>query len=127
MKKLKVLVIDDDATTCNLLETILQMEDYQTASVSNITGLDIISLLDQQAPHILILDLHLGSKETLDYITTIHATVAWQQLPILMTSAINRHQECLDAGATGFILKPFNWQELIKAINKIRGDLTLTN
>jgi DNA-binding response OmpR family regulator len=124
METLKVLVIDDDATTCSLLETILQMENYQTASANSIEGGDIGLLLNKENPHILILDFHLGSKETLEFVTAIRATTEWQHLPILMTSAIDRRQHCLQAGANGFILKPFDWQMMMKAVNTIRDNLS---
>lgn len=121
MDNLKILVIDDDPMTCSLLETILQMENYQTASANDIEN--IRSLLDQEEPHILILDYHLGSKETLEQVPIIRADADWQHLAVLMTSAIDRRQDCLEAGANGFILKPFNWQEMTKIINKIRDEL----
>ena len=121
MENLKVLVIDDDPMTCSLLETILQMENYQTVSANSIEN--ILSLLDQEKPHILILDFHLGTKETLEQVPIIRADADWRHLPILMTSAIDLRQDCLEAGANGFILKPFNWQEMMKIISKIRNDL----
>ena len=121
MENIKVLVIDDDLMTCSLLETILQLENYQTVSVNSIEN--ILSLLDQEKPHILILDFHLGSKETLELVPIIRADADWRHLRILMTSAIDLRQDCLEAGANGFILKPFNWQEMMKIISKIRNDL----
>jgi len=121
MENIKVLVIDDDLMTCSLLETILQMENYQTVSANSIEN--ILSLLDQEKPHILILDFHLGTKETLELVPIIRADADWRHLPILMTSAIDLRQDCLEAGANGFILKPFNWQEMTKIISKIRDDL----
>ena len=123
MESLKVLVIDDDATTCSLLETVLQMENYQTASTNKIENGDIIAVLNNERPDMLILDFHLGSIETLEYVTAIRADTNWQRLPILMASAIDRSQECLKAGANEFILKPFNWQEMIRSINKLRDSL----
>jgi DNA-binding response OmpR family regulator len=121
MKKLKILVVDDDATTCSLLETALQMENYQTASVNRVKKGDIISLLNRETPHILILDFHLGTEETLKYVTFIRANDDWEHLPILITSAIDRRQDCLAAGADGFILKPFNWQGMTESVNEIRN------
>ncbi|NJN94168.1 MAG: response regulator [Anaerolineales bacterium] len=114
----KALIVDDDPMTCSLLETILQMENYQTASATGFG--DIISLLDKEQPHILILDFHLGSSETLGQIPLIRAHRGWQHLSIVMTSAIDRCQDCLEAGADAFILKPFNWQDMLKTVNKLR-------
>lgn len=123
MQSLKVLVIDDDPTTCSLLETILQMEGYQAVSVNSIGGEGIIPILDGEKPHILILDFHLGTKETIEHMTAIRTNEDWQHLPVIMASAIDRRHECLKVGADDFILKPFNWQDLTQRINQIRDDL----
>ncbi len=123
MESLKILVVDDDAATCSLLETVLQMENYQTASTNKIENGDIVAVLNNERPDMLILDFHMGAIETLEYVTVIRANTNWQHLPILMASAIDRRQECLKAGANEFILKPFNWQEMTKIINKLRDGL----
>ncbi len=122
MGNLKVLVIDDDPTTCNLLETVLQMEEYETTAVNSIGNGDIFSLLKEEKPHLLILDFHLDGEDALKYVSNIRANSAWKNLPILITSAIDRRQDCLEAGANEFVLKPFNWQEIIDSINKVRTD-----
>jgi DNA-binding response OmpR family regulator len=116
---LKVLVIDDDPTTCNLLETVLQMESFQAATASTIGDEGIISLLQLETPQILVLDFHLDGKEALEYISSIRCDSTWKDLPIVITSAIDRGQDCLQAGANGFILKPFNMQEIIESINQV--------
>jgi DNA-binding response OmpR family regulator len=121
METVKILIIDDDPMTCRLLETILQLENYQAASATSFGN--ILTLLDKEQPHILILDFHLGGRETLDQVPLIRANQAWQHLPVVMTSAIDRRQDCLAAGATEFMLKPFNWQEMTQMINHIRDQL----
>lgn len=121
METVKVLIIDDDPMTCSLLETILQLENYLTASATSFS--DILALLDKEQPDILILDFHLSSQETLDQVPLIRASAAWHHLPIVMTSAIDRRQDCMEAGAAEFMLKPFNWQEMTRLINHIRDQL----
>jgi DNA-binding response OmpR family regulator len=123
MKTVKTLVVDDDPMTCSLLETILQMENYQTASATGFN--DIIALLDKEQPQILILDFHLDTRETLEQVPLIRANPVWQHLSVVMTSAIDRRYDCLKAGADEFILKPFNWQDMIKTVNKIRDNLKI--
>jgi two-component system sensor histidine kinase ChiS len=95
------------------------MENYQTASANSIKGEDIITLLNQEKPQLLILDFHLGSRDAIQHVTTIRDDEYWRSLPLLITSAIDRSQECLEAGANGFILKPFNWQEVSESVNEI--------
>jgi DNA-binding response OmpR family regulator len=123
MTTMKVLVVDDDPTTCRLLETVLQMDDHETVSANTVEGGDIVSLLTREKPQILIMDIHLGSQDTLEYISAIRANAKWRHLPILMTSAIDLRQECLQAGASNFILKPFNWDEVTQMVTQIRSQL----
>lgn len=123
MESLKVLIVDDDPPTCSLLETILKMEDYQTASAHHIKGGDIISLLETEAPDIMVLDFHLGGEESLSYLSTIRQHPDWARLGILMMSAVDYTEDVLRAGANGFVLKPFDWQDMAAAINKISDDI----
>lgn len=109
--------------TCNLVETILQMEKYKTASAHSIGDEGIVPLLESEKPDIIILDFHLGAQETLQFVVEIRADENWEKLPILMTSAIDRSKSSLEAGANDFLLKPFNWQEMTELINKMRDDL----
>jgi len=120
MENSKVLIIDDDPMTCNLLEMILQMENYQTASANYVGQEGITTLLDDNEPDLLILDLNLGSQESLEYVVMIRADETWRHLPIFMTSGIDRRRECLKAGANEFMLKPFNWEEMTRRVNRMR-------
>lgn len=120
MENLKVLIIDDDLMTCSLLEMILQMENYRTVSANYVGQEGITALLDDNEPDLLILDLNLGSQDSLAHVVAIRADDTWQHLPILMTSGIDRRRECLKAGANEFMLKPFNWEEMTRRVNRMR-------
>ena len=124
MESLKILIIEDDPTTCVLLKTSLEMEGHQTAIVHDVENEDVLALLNFEKPDILFLDFYLGAKETLHYLAPIRDDADWQQLPILMTSAIDYSQDCLAAGASDFVLKPFNWDGLIEKVNGVREQTT---
>ena len=121
MENIKILIIEDDPTTCNLLKTTLDMEGYQTNFVHYVENNDIFALLKNQNPDILFLDFHLATEDTLKYMIAVRNDSNWHKLPVLMTSAIDCSEECLAAGANSFILKPFNWDEITATIKQIRG------
>lgn len=118
----KVIIIDDDQMTCNLIETFLQLDNFETASFNQIGPDGIIPILEREKPDIIFLDFHLGSNETLQYVTAIREDPTWNHLPIIMTSAIDYNKICRDAGANDFIVKPFNWEEVTQHINLLLSD-----
>lgn len=122
MHKPKTLIIDDDPMTCSLLETVLQMENIPTVSAQQIKNDDILALINSENPQLIILDFHLGTKETLGYVEAVRADETWHTLPILMTSGIDYREKCLEAGADDFLQKPFDWQEIIERIHKISSE-----
>ena len=123
MENLKILIIEDDPTTCNLLKTTLELEGYQASFVHSVENDDVAALLNDQQPDLLFLDFHLGNVNALKYMTAIRNDSHWQNLPVLMTSAIDLTQECLEAGANGCIVKPFNWDEIAARVSQIRNQI----
>ena len=117
----KILIIDDDAPTCDLLKTIFDMQDYETEAESDVENDDIIQLLNNKEPDLLILDCHLRDEETLHYVKTIRRDQAWQDLAVLMMSAIDRESECLKVGADSFVLKPFDWKDISAAVETLKS------
>ncbi len=117
MTTLKTLIVDDDPDTCRLLQTILSMEDVENTSSLNIKDNDIIALLDEEEPTLLILDYHLKDIETLPFIGDIRNNSKWKDLAVIMMSAVDLKKECVAAGANDFILKPFDWKAITDTVN----------
>ncbi len=116
---MKILIIDDDPTTCYLIESLLKTEKLETESVPHVRGGDIIALLNATRPDLLILDFHLDGEQSLKYIKDIRLDSKWGGLPVLVTSGIDHRQMAYDAGASGFVLKPFVWQEFLSQVRRL--------
>ncbi|GAB4439187.1 MAG: hypothetical protein Kow0031_21050 [Anaerolineae bacterium] len=100
------------------------MEQFRTASITHLANDDIVAVLDREQPNLLLMDFHLVSKETLGYMLAIRSSDRWHQLPVIMTSAIDYSQKCLNAGASDFIVKPFDWQEVVSRIKALLNNPT---
>src|SRR5512140_2120415 len=107
----KVMVVEDDLSMQGLLQTLLSMEGYQVILGSN--GCDeIIAAIYQEKPDILLLDVYLKKMSGLEILRRLH-TVPGSFLPhVLMSSGRDVSDECLKAGADGFLLKPYMPSEL---------------
>lgn len=117
-KKVKILLAEDDLTMRGLLKTLLEIEGFDVL-LSDASGDNIPELIKTTQPNFLLLDYHLRGVSGLDILRSIQNIA---QLPIiLMTSGEDRRDQCLEAGADGFILKPYMPDELINWLRERKG------
>ena len=112
--KYKILVIEDEANICNLLETILSTNGFQVVTVG--TCANGITMMYSYVPDLVILDLGLPDKDGLEFIKTIRKNDA---TPILVVSARSNENDkvlALDLGANDYITKPFGNAELLARV-----------
>ena len=112
----KLLIVDDDPTTCQLLALQLEMEGYASATLSDPE--QILEIIADESPTLILADYHLGTYDGLDLLRTVRGHEACRSLPVVVMSALDHRQESVSAGADGFVLKPFGLQELVTAIQK---------
>ncbi len=118
--KYKILVIEDEANICNLLETSLSTNGYQVVSVGSCR--DGITMTLSYVPDLVILDLGLPDKDGLEYIKEIRKT---DTTPILVVSARSNENDkvlALDLGANDYITKPFGNAELLARVRAALRD-----
>jgi two-component system KDP operon response regulator KdpE len=104
------LLIDDEPPILRVLKPSLAAAGYEVASAE--TGARAISLVAQDAPDVIILDLGLPDMDGKDVIVSLRE---WTSAPIIVLSA--RHDEteriaALDSGADDYVTKPFHMGEL---------------
>ncbi len=113
----KILVIDDDPMTCQLLTLQLEMQGYTCAAASDAE--QVLPVMAAVSPTLVLLDFHLGDQGGLDLLRTIRSQAEYHHLPVVVMSGLDYRQECELAGADGFILKPFSLQDLITTIEEV--------
>ena len=115
------LIVDDSRTMRQMVAftltnagfTVIEAEDGKDAvnKVSAGTKLDII-----------VTDLNMPEMDGITLIKELRRLTAYKFTPILMLtteSAIDKKKEGKEAGATGWIIKPFNPEVLLKTIAKV--------
>ena len=112
--KYKILVVEDEANICNLLETILITNGYQVLMEG--TCREGILMMNSYVPDLVILDLGLPDKDGLEFIKSIRKV---NTTPILVVSARSNESDkvlALDIGADDYITKPFGNAELLARV-----------
>lgn len=118
--KYKVLVIEDEANICNLLETILTTNGYQV--VIEGTCSEGIMMMHSYVPDLVILDLGLPDRDGLEFIKAVRQA---DTTPILVVSARSNENDkvlALDLGANDYITKPFGNAELMARVRAALRD-----
>ncbi len=115
--EIKLLIVDDDPITCQLLALQLEMEGYASTTLSDPE--QVLDVIVEESPNLILVDYHLGTHDGLDLLHTIRNHEKCRCLPAVVMSALDHQQECESAGADGFVLKPFSLQELVAIIQKV--------
>lgn len=124
MKKIKVCVVDDNRELVGLLEEyISSQEDMEVAGVAH-NGQDCLDILEQTQPDVLVLDIimpHLDGLAVLEKMRELNLNA----LPnVIMLTAFGQEdvtKKAVDLGASYFILKPFDMDNLASHIRQVSG------
>lgn len=117
MKK-HVLIVEDDAHIRLGLTESLRAEGYEVTDCS--AGSEVMSLVRQRRPDIIVLDVMLPGKSGYDLCREIRA--AKNRVPILMLSAKGQEIDKvvgLELGADDYVSKPFSLRELIARVQAL--------
>ncbi|MBD5769527.1 response regulator [Marinomonas colpomeniae] len=122
MKRIKILVVDDDSEILRFLTDFLQENEFETFSQNN--GENVLEEIEKNEIDLLIIDLKLAGMNGLDISKKVAARY---DIPIIMISGVNDDIEKivgLESGLDDFIDKPFNPRLLLA---RIRSRLRRSN
>ncbi len=123
MRKVHILVVEDDTPVRNLITTTLKAQDYKYSTATG--GESAISSAASQNPDIILLDLGLPD---LDGVEVIRRIRTWSHVPIIVISARSEDSDkidALDAGADDYLTKPFSVDELLARLRVTQRRLSL--
>ena len=119
---LSILVVDDNHDTCTVLKHILSAAGAEAHAVHSVKdGLTVLK--GQKPPDILLTDLAIPNESGLELIEYVRKSKgSLGRLPILVLSACAFQRDrdaALQAGASGFMPKPFRPAEIVRALKRI--------
>jgi two-component system chemotaxis response regulator CheY len=114
--KPKVMVVDDDRMTMEMLKYILRSEDYLVVGQAS-NGADAVIQCVELKPDILLLDINMPKMDGIQALEEIRK--ANPEVMVLMVSAdstMDKVNEALQKGAAGFVVKPIKPASLLDKI-----------
>lgn len=123
-KEIMILVIEDDKTMCEGIQTVLEKTGYHV--ISALDGIEGSRLFTQHNPQLVITDLKLPGKGGMHLLHEFLEINPF--LPVILISAygtIDLAVTALKSGAKDFIAKPFSIDELKIKVSQALDDLTV--
>ena len=118
----KVLLIDDDPTTRNLISHFLRKESFLVEKAAG--GSDGLARAKSGRPDLLIVDAAVPGVNGLELLSLLKKDPETAAIPVLMLSSLDEEEavaQSLEAGAN-YILKPFSPRILVAKVKKILRD-----
>ena len=113
----RVLVVDDDEKTVELVKLYLNRDGYKVDTAYN--GLDALELARKNHPDLIVLDLMLPGMDGLEVCRTVRQE---SDVPIIMLTARSTDQDKLtglEVGADDYVTKPFSPRELAARVRVV--------
>ena len=113
----RILVVDDDAKTVELVKLYLNRDGYKVITACD--GIEALRLARDSRPDLIVLDLMLPGLDGLQVCRTLRAE---SDVPIIMLTARTSEQDRLvglDLGADDYVTKPFSPKELAARVRAV--------
>ena len=115
-----VLTVDDSRTMRDMLHLALSEAGYRV--VQAVDGMDGLERLEAETPDVIVTDINMPRMDGFGFIEGVRRHDKHRATPILVLtteSDTEKKMRARAAGATGWIVKPFNPVKLVDAIRRV--------
>jgi len=112
-----ILVVDDEHDFRAIIGHVLATGGYDVVTAGD--GMDGLRVFAERLPDLVVLDGHLPDIDGFEVCRRLRASPEGATVPILLCtvrSALSTVAAGLEAGATGYVLKPFEMEELLEKV-----------
>jgi two-component system chemotaxis response regulator CheY len=115
-----ILTVDDSRTMRDMLRLALTEAGFRV--VQAIDGLDGLVALEREGADVIITDINMPNLDGFGFIERVRESGTHRATPILVLtteSDSDKKERARRAGATGWIVKPFNPDKLVAAVRRV--------
>lgn len=115
-----IMTVDDSASMRMMVSVVLRGGGYEI--IEAVDGLDALSKLKGQELHLFLSDINMPKMDGLELTRQLRAMPQYKFVPIVLLTTEShpeKKQEGKAAGATAWIVKPFNPDQLLAVVKKV--------
>lgn len=115
-----ILAVDDSASMRQMVAFTLKGAGYDVTEAAD--GVAALSIAEGKAVNLVITDVNMPYMDGIALIKALRALPAYKVTPMLLLtteSGADKKQQGKSAGATGWLVKPFNPEQLLRTVRKV--------
>ncbi len=115
-----VLTVDDSRTMRDMLMMALSSAGFRVVQAND--GMHGLDVLKSETPDVIITDINMPRLDGFGFIEGVRNQDQYRATPILILTTETddaKKARAREAGATGWIVKPFNSDKLVDAIRRV--------
>ena len=111
------MIADDSDAIRMVLKDVLQIGHHEIAGEAS-NGMEAVRMFDSSKPDVVLLDIAMPKKDGLAALKEIMAKDPNAKV-IMITASDNLKtiNECVSEGALAYILKPFDFEDILRSVN----------
>ncbi|MCF6137840.1 sporulation transcription factor Spo0A [Pseudalkalibacillus berkeleyi] len=124
MQNIKVCLADDNRELVGLLDEYISSQDDMDVVGVAYNGKECLELLEEETPDVLVLDIIMPHLDGLAVLENMHELNLSSKPNVIMLTAFGQEDvtsKAVELGASYFILKPFDMENLTNQIRQISG------
>lgn len=117
-----IMTVDDSASVRLMVGFTLRQLGYEVLEACN--GRDALKKLGEKPVHMLITDVNMPELDGISLVRMVRENPSYRFIPIIILtteSQQTKKSEGREAGATGWIVKPFSPDQLTAVVRKVIG------
>jgi two-component system response regulator RpaA len=117
----KILVIEDNRDSRDILAKLLRMSGYDVMSAND--GEAGLAAALQQNPDLIITDIHMPNMNGIEFVQRIRTNQTLDKVPVLVVTAFGAQiaREAVNAGADAAAEKPFDFDRFLLTVEELIG------
>jgi two-component system, chemotaxis family, chemotaxis protein CheY len=121
-----ILAVDDSASIRQMLGVTLRSAGYEVVEATD--GQEALEYARQHPVDLVLTDVNMPRMDGIRLLAELRALPSYRLTPLLLLtteSSPQRKQEGKQAGATGWMVKPFNPEQLLATLSRVFGNLPM--
>jgi DNA-binding LytR/AlgR family response regulator len=116
MKKISCLIVDDEPLALSLLESYVSKTPFLELKGKCSSAIEAIGKIETEQVELLFLDIQMPDLTGVEFSRTLN-----KEIKVIFTTAFEQYAlEGFKVDALDYLLKPFNYEEFLKAANKAK-------